>query len=100
VIRHVALFRWTPESTEEQRSAVVPALAELPGLIPELKEFRFGPDAGIDPGRNHDFAVVADVDSPDDYRIYADHPAHVRVITEVVRPILAERVAVQYELSG
>jgi hypothetical protein len=98
VIRHVALFRWTPESTDDQRAAVASALVELPALIPELRDYRFGPDAGLDPGRNHDFAVVADVDSADAYRAYATHPAHVRVLTEVVRPIVAERVAVQYEL--
>jgi Stress responsive A/B Barrel Domain len=98
VLRHVALFRWTAESTDEQRSAVAPALAELPGLIPELRDYRFGPDAGLAPGGNYDFAVVADLDSVDDYRAYSAHPAHVRVLTEVVRPIVADRAAVQFEL--
>jgi hypothetical protein len=98
VFRHVALFRWTAESTDAQRSAVPPALAELPALIPELRDYRFGPDAGLAPGANFDFAVVADVDSVDDFRTYATHPAHVRVLDEVVRPIMAERAAVQYEL--
>jgi Stress responsive A/B Barrel Domain len=98
VFRHVALFRWTAESTDEQRSAVASALAELPGIIPELRDYRFGSDAGLDPGRNFDFAVVADVESVDDYRVYSSHPAHVRVLTELLRPILADRAAVQYEL--
>ena len=98
MFRHVALFRWTEDSTDEQRSAVRSALAELPALIPELRDYRFGPDAGLDPGRNFDFAVVADVDSVEDYRAYSGHPAHVRVLTELLRPILADRAAVQYEL--
>jgi hypothetical protein len=98
VLRHVALFRWTEDSTDEQRAAVAPALAELPGLIAELRDYRFGPDAGLAPGANFDFAVVADVDSADDYRAYSTHPAHERVLNELVRPIMAERAAVQYEL--
>lgn len=98
MFRHVALFSWTPESTDQQRAAVASALAELPAVIPELRSFRFGPDAGLDPGRNHDFAVVADFESIDGYLVYATHPAHVRVITELLRPILAGRAAVQYEV--
>ena len=40
--------------------------------------------------------MVADFDDADGYRVYRDHPAHVAVIAERIRPILAGRAAVQY----
>ncbi|GAA4526056.1 MULTISPECIES: Dabb family protein [Nonomuraea] len=95
MIRHVVLFTWSPEATEEQKAAVAAELRELPGQIPEIRSYLLGPDAGINPG-NHDFAVVADFDSEDDYRAYRDHPRHQAVIAEHIKPILATRAAVQF----
>jgi hypothetical protein len=95
MFRHVVLLRLVPEATAEQRQAVLDGLATLPGQIPELRSYVFGPDAGISEG-NFDLAVVAEVDDADAYRAYATHPAHLAVIAELIRPILAERVAVQF----
>jgi hypothetical protein len=36
--------------------------------IAEIKEYVYGPDLGLDPERNHDFVVVADFDSAEDYK--------------------------------
>ena len=58
-----------------------------------------GADVGLSDG-NFDFAVVADVDDVDGFRPYADHPAHIAVIVERIRPILADRAAVQYEVAA
>ncbi|ADG90018.1 Dabb family protein [Thermobispora bispora] len=97
MFRHVVLLRWTEDATEEQKAEVARRLGELPRLIPELKSYRFGPDAGINPG-NFSFGLVADFDSPEDYLVYRDHPAHRAVIDECIAPILAERAAVQFAL--
>ncbi|MGI5267527.1 Dabb family protein [Nonomuraea sp. CA-218870] len=95
MIRHVVLFTWSPEATEEQKAAVAAELSALPGQIPQIRSYAFGPDAGINTG-NHDFAVVADFDDEDAYTAYRDHPAHQAVIADHIRPILASRAAVQY----
>ena len=46
-----------------------------PAAIAEIRDYRFGPDAGINEG-NFDFVVVADFESDDDYVVYRDHPVH------------------------
>lgn len=97
MFRHVVLLRWIPDATAEQRAAVESGLAELPSLIPELRSYVFGADAHVNEG-NFDLAVVADFDDFDGYLVYRDHPDHVAVLTERIRPILAERAAVQHEL--
>ncbi len=96
MVRHVVCFRWNEGTTPEQVDEVVAALRELPGLIPEIRWFKFGPDMGVDAG-NWDFAVVAEFDSIDDQTIYRDHPEHQRVITELIAPIRADRASVQYD---
>ncbi|TDD21884.1 Dabb family protein [Nonomuraea diastatica] len=97
MIRHIVLFTWKDDATDEQRAAVTAELGELPGVIPQLRAFTVGGDAGINQG-NHDYAVVADFDNVDDYLIYRDHPRHQAVIAEHIRPILASRAAVQLKL--
>jgi hypothetical protein len=96
MFRHVVLFRWTEDATDEQRATLVKRLNELPGRIPEIRAYAIGADAGINPG-NYDFAVAADFADRDGYVVYRDHPAHRAVVEECVRPILADRAAVQYE---
>lgn len=96
MFRHVVLFRWTEDATDEQRATLVKRLRELPGRIPEIRAFVIGADAGVNPG-NYDFAVAADFADRDGYVVYRDHPAHRAVVEECIRPILADRAAVQYE---
>ena len=99
MFRHVVVLRWTAEATDEQRSHVMSGLAELPGLIPELRDYRFGTDAHMSEG-NFDLAIVADFDDVDGYLAYRDNPDHVSLINERIRPILADRAAVQHEIEG
>ncbi|GAA3703658.1 Dabb family protein [Nonomuraea antimicrobica] len=95
MIRHIVLFTWTDDATDEQRAAVATELRGLQAVIPQIRAFTVGDDAGINQG-NHDFAVVADFDSVDDYLVYRDHPDHQAVIAERIKPILASRAAVQF----
>lgn len=97
MIRHVVILTWRPETTDEQKQRVGAELAALPGLIPEMRGYSFGPDAGINEG-NGQFAIVADFDEVADYLVYRDHPDHLKVITELIRPITAHRSAAQFEL--
>jgi hypothetical protein len=94
--RHVVLFRFHPGTTPEQVAAMQDGLEELPALIPELADYRIGPDVAINHG-NWDFVVVADFEDRDAYLTYRDHPEHQDRIRSVVAPILADRAAVQYE---
>ncbi|MFI6928009.1 Dabb family protein [Nonomuraea spiralis] len=97
MIRHIVLFTWADDATDEQKATVAAELGKLPGVIPELRAYTVGPDAGINQG-NHEFAVVADFDNVDDYLVYRDHPRHQAVIAEHIKPIVAARAAVQLSL--
>jgi hypothetical protein len=98
MIRHVVCFRWNEGTTGQQVDELTAALRALPAEIPEIRAFRCGTDLGVNAG-NWDFAVVADFDSIEDQTTYRDHPAHQRVIAELIAPIRAERAVVQFDTS-
>lgn len=98
VFRHVVLMTWTEEATDEQVESVAEGLRALPRQVPSVRAFSFGRDAGVSPG-NADLAVVADFDDEQGYRDYTAHPAHVRLVNERIKPILADRTAVQFDVT-
>jgi len=94
-LTHVAVFTWADDVTDAQRAELSDGLAALPGLIPEIRSYRFGPDAGL-VGGNDQFAVVAGFDDVDGYRSYAADPHHVDVVERLLKPIIRTRHAVQF----
>lgn len=98
MIRHVVLLRWQEGTTPSAVNAVSEGLGGLPAAIPEIREYRFGHDLGVNQG-NFDFAVVADFANLEDYVVYRDHPVHRALIDERITPILDGRAAIQYEVS-
>jgi hypothetical protein len=96
MFRHVVLFTWREDATQEQKQAVHRELAKMPAAIEQIKAYRFGPDAGINPA-NRDYAVVADFDDKQAYQTYRDHPAHRALVERFVNPIVSERASVQFE---
>ena len=99
MLRHVVLFIWTPEATQEQQQTVAAELRKLPGLIPEIRAYEVGPDAGLSEG-TYDFAVVAGFDDPAGYIAYRDHPAHRAVIDKYLTPIVGSRARIQFEVPA
>jgi Stress responsive A/B Barrel Domain len=96
MIRHNAAFKWKPETTDEEKQQVATELAKLPSIVPSLRAFASGPDAGLAQG-NFDFAVSADFDDEAGYLAYRDDPAHREIVDRYILPIVAQRVAVQFE---
>ncbi len=96
MIRHNVLFRWKPEATDEQKQRVATELAKLPSIVPSLRAFASGPDAGL-AQNSFDFAVSADFDDEAGFFAYRDDPAHREVVERYILPITAQRVAVQFE---
>jgi hypothetical protein len=96
-VRHLVVFRWNADVTSADIEAIDDALAALPEQISSLRAYHHGPDLGLGEGR-WDYGIVAECDDVDGWRAYEQHPAHRRVVVEVLRPRTAERAAVQ--ISG
>lgn len=98
MFRHVVMFKWAADVDAAHVAAVAAALDGLPGVIPELRSYRHGPDAGVSEG-NFDYVVVADVDSVDDYVAYRDAAPHQAVVADFIAGRVSERAAVQYHVA-
>lgn len=96
MFRHVVMIKLTAEATEADRDAIVAGLEGLPAVIPEIRSYTIGADAGLAEG-NFDLVVVGEFDDADGYQTYAQHPVHLDVITTRIKPFLAARAAVQHQ---
>ncbi len=67
--------------------------------MPQIRAYRYGADAKVSEG-NFDFAIVADFDDVESFRAYVVHPAHQRLVAEAIRPLVAERAAVQFRIDA
>lgn len=94
--RHVVMFKWAEGTTTGQQDEVAAKLRELPGVIPEIREYSLGTNARVNPAA-YDFVVVAGFADRDGYLAYRDHPAHRAVVDQYIAPIVAERASIQYE---
>lgn len=98
MIRHVVALTWADDTTDADVAAVRAGLAALPDQIPEIRAYTFGSDLGALDANAH-FAIVADFDDVDAWQRYQRHPAHQAVLTDRIRPLVASRAAVQFELG-
>ncbi|MDJ0791280.1 MAG: Dabb family protein [Acidimicrobiia bacterium] len=95
-IRHIVLFRFAEGTATASVAALHDALMGLPSTIPEIASYQGGPDLDLGP-ETWDYALVAEFRSVADYRTYAEHPEHVRVIEDHVKPIVIDVIRVQHE---
>ena len=89
-LRHVVMFRFRPDVTEEQRARLAEELRRLPAAIPEIAAYTVGTDAGLAEG-NWDLPSSATSPRRRTGRPTGEHPVHQAVIADHVRPLVAER---------
>src|SRR3954463_1503068 len=97
MLRHVVIFTWTEDTDPATRAATLAALRRLPEEVGGMTSLAVGPDAGLVEGNAHT-ALVADFPDVEAYRSYASNARHREIIAEHVKPHLAGRSAVQYEV--
>jgi hypothetical protein len=97
MIRHVVVFTWSPDADAERRATTVQALRQLRQDVGGMTSFVVAEDAGLSDG-NADTVLIADFPDVEAFSRYAQDPVHLAVIAEHVRPWLAVRSAVQYQV--
>ena len=95
MFRHVVMMQLAPHATDENVDAIVQGLHSLPALVPEIRTYSVGLDAGLVEG-NFDLVVVGDFDDVDGYLAYNANADHQALLAERIKPFIAGRSAVQY----
>lgn len=96
MVRHIAMFRLKDDAPEGTLESLSEGLSRLAQSISEISTYRYGRDLGLREG-NFDFAVVADFEDEKAFTGYANHPDHQAFIQNQLTPVVAERVALQFE---
>jgi hypothetical protein len=97
MLRHVVLFRLKDDIEEGTTAMLLEGLSRLPGLIPDISSYSFGVDLGLAEG-NYDLGIVAEFADAEALGRYAAHPAHQEFVVEKLKPVIAQRVALQFEI--
>jgi hypothetical protein len=97
MIRHVVVFTWSTDADAERRKTSVEALRRLRQEVGGMSQLLVAEDAGLSDG-NADTVLIADFPDVEAFYRYAQDPVHLAVIAEHVRPWLAQRSAIQYQV--
>ena len=97
MIRHTVLLSFDGVD-DAVISTIVSEVSRLPSLIPEIAGYTVSRDLGLQDG-NADLVIVGDFATPDNYRTYAAHPEHLRVLDDHIRPNLTGLSRAQIEIA-
>lgn len=100
MLKHIVLFSLKDFPNEAARSAQLARIKEeleaLPALIPALHSLSVYYNEN--PAEAYDFALEAVVDDLGRLSEYAEHPEHIRVAKEHIKPYVASRACVDFTI--
>ena len=97
MLHHIVLFKFKPDTRDEQIAALEKQLDALPEQIVEIQLYEFGRDV-VCSDRSYDFALVSGFANLAALQRYQVHPAHQEVIAHI-REICADVRAVDFETA-
>ena len=95
MLHHVVTFKLKPDAPADQVDQIAAAITALTSTLPEVRSAAVGADLGLREG-NASFAIAMQFDDVDGFKVYADHPEHIRIITELIGPWITERSPAQF----
>lgn len=96
MIRHVVMFKLKPGVSPARRDEWLEMSRRVHAEIDIVRAYNIGVDLLRLP-RSYDVAVVADFDSLEDVRAYAEHPLHLSAV-ELSRELSERIVSVDFEV--
>src|SRR5690606_3684317 len=96
VLRHVVMFKFKDESSEDDIQRIIDAFANLPNEIPEIKDFEWGTNnspENLNQGLTHCFTLT--FDSEEGRAAYLPHPAH-KAFGGILGPHLDKVTVIDY----
>lgn len=92
------LLQFRPDTSPDQVVALREGLYGLRGAISGIRQLSFGPN--LAPGADEwPWILVVHLDDMSALQRYAEHPAHLKVVEELLTPIRQVRLAADVELS-
>ena len=96
MLHHVVTFDLKPDAPADQVDRISEALHALAATLPEVRSLAVGADLGLREGNAELRPRRARSTTSTAFKVYADHPEHVRVIKELIGPHITGRHPVQF----
>ena len=97
MIEHIVLFRWTDAATPEAKANVMTELRKLKGKIPGIVDLTCGENFS-DRSKGYTHGLVVRFTDRAALQAYGPHPEHQRVVQNLIKPIAADILALDYEI--
>ncbi|MBA3544547.1 MAG: Dabb family protein [Chthoniobacterales bacterium] len=97
MVHHIALFKLKPEVTPARVEEMMMHARMQLLKIPEVLSIKCG--KRINGEMPWPFFIAIDFDSMDKYDIYCEDPIYVKFVEEVIKPNVAETVALDFEMD-
>ncbi len=96
MIVHLVLFKWKEEATSESILATIEALKRLKSKIPNIIDLSCGKNF-TNRAQGFQHGLMVKFRDRNDLESYQNHPAHQEVVQNLIKPILADIIALDYE---
>ena len=92
MLEHIVLLKVKDENASEQ---IISSLRELPSKISVIKDLSVGKNFS-ERSKGFNIGLRVMLESEEDLNTYRNHPDHVKVLEEIVKPNIEDVVAVDY----
>lgn len=96
MIEHIVLFRWAETASPEAKENVTTELRKLKGKIPGIVDLSCGANF-CDRAKGYTHGLVVRFKDRPSRETYGPHPEHQRVVQDLIKPIAADILALDYE---
>jgi len=95
MVTHIVIFTWNAGTKATQIESLQQGLAQLATDLSDWAVIKHGPDLGFR-DRNGDYALIATFADRAAWDRYQADPRHKAVVRDLVSPILASRLTIQF----
>lgn len=95
MVTHAVVFTWIAGTTAQQVEHLRRALDQMAAEMSDLVTIRHGPDLNFREG-NGDYALIGTFADRASWDAYQAHPKHKAFVRDVVTPLQASRVVIQF----
>ena len=97
MIEHIVLFKWKPEASDLQISEAINSLRALKSKIPGIIDLSCGKNFS-ERGQGFQHGLVVRFNNRESLKNYLPHPSHQEIFQNLIKPILADIIAIDYEI--
>ena len=97
MVHHIVLFNLKPEITPQKVEEMMMNSRMMLLKIPEVMNLKCG--KRIDTDNPWQFFIAMDFETKDKLGVYREDPIHLKYVEEVIKPNIAERLSIDYEME-